>query len=68
MIPTSWNQTVNLYWKDLPTMSNQLHQWVLSLPENYPEYGLRNDWIPFLMVYVKNLSASSGESAIIVIP
>ncbi|MEH8025388.1 AI-2E family transporter [Gallibacterium anatis] len=37
MIPTLWNQTVNLL-KDLPTMSNQLHQWVLSLPENYPEY------------------------------
>lgn len=37
MIPTLWNQTVTLL-KDLPTMSNQLHQWVLSLPENYPEY------------------------------
>ncbi len=43
MIPTLWNQTVNLL-KDLPTMSNQLHQWVLSLPEEkvseYVDYAM----------------------------
>ncbi|MFC0308165.1 AI-2E family transporter [Gallibacterium trehalosifermentans] len=37
MVPTLWNQLVNLL-KDLPTMSNRLHEWVLSLPESYPEY------------------------------
>ncbi|MGC6406359.1 AI-2E family transporter [Bisgaard Taxon 45] len=35
-IPTLWNQTLNLL-TDLPHMFNTLNEWLLSLPEHYPE-------------------------------
>ncbi|TCP96808.1 putative permease [Cricetibacter osteomyelitidis] len=36
LLPTLWNQTLSLI-QDLPNMVNQLQEWVLSLPEHYPE-------------------------------
>lgn len=62
MVPTLWNQTVNLL-KDLPTMSNQLHQWVLSLPENYPEY-VDYAMIDTIFNSVREKILGVGESAL----
>ena len=62
MIPTLWNQTINLL-KDLPTMSNQLHQWVLSLPENYPEY-VDYAMIDTIFNSVREKILGAGESAL----
>lgn len=36
LIPTLWTQTINLL-SDLPHMFNKLNEWLLSLPEHYPE-------------------------------
>ncbi|OBW91182.1 permase [Gallibacterium genomosp. 3] len=62
MIPTLWNQTINLL-KDLPTMSNRLHEWVLSLPENYPEY-VDYAMIDTIFNSVREKILGVGESAL----
>ena len=36
LVPTLWNQTISLL-SDLPAMFNKLHEWLLALPEHYPE-------------------------------
>ena len=36
MLPTLWNQGVT-FIKDLPAMFNLLNEWLLALPEHYPE-------------------------------
>ena len=36
VLPSLVNQTIRLL-SDLPTMFNKLHEWVATLPENYPE-------------------------------
>ena len=36
LVPTLWNQTISLL-SDLPVMFNKLHEWLLALPEHYPE-------------------------------
>lgn len=62
MIPTLWNQAVNLL-QDLPKMSNNLHSWLLSLPESYPEY-VDYQMIDSIFDNIKNRILAFGESAL----
>ena len=36
LVPMLWNQSISLL-SDLPAMFNKLNEWLLSLPEHYPE-------------------------------
>lgn len=36
LVPMLWNQTISLL-SDLPAMFNKLNEWLLDLPEHYPE-------------------------------
>ncbi|AWX15994.1 AI-2E family transporter [Mergibacter septicus] len=62
IIPSLWNQSINLL-QDLPRMSNKLHQWVMALPENYPEY-IDYNMIDSLFEVLKTKILIFGESAL----
>ncbi|KAE9525748.1 MULTISPECIES: AI-2E family transporter [Testudinibacter] len=62
LLPRLWTQTISLA-QDLPTMINQLHHWLLTLPEHYP--GLID--YPMLDSLFSNLRTkllAFGESAL----
>ncbi|AKD38666.1 hypothetical protein I926_06730 [Pasteurella multocida subsp. multocida OH4807] len=62
LIPTLWTQTVNLV-TDLPHMFNNLNEWLLSLPEHYPEL-VDYQTIDSLLKTVREKILAFGESAL----
>ncbi|STO71007.1 permease [Canicola haemoglobinophilus] len=62
LIPTLWTQTVKLV-SDLPHMFNQLNEWLLSLPEDYPEL-VDYQMIDTFFISFKNKILGLGESAL----
>ena len=62
LVPNLINQTVNLL-KDLPNMFNKLHEWMLSLPEAYPEL-IDYQMIAALFTSIREKSLAFGESAV----
>ncbi|AAU38565.1 MULTISPECIES: AI-2E family transporter [Basfia] len=62
LIPTLINQTVNLF-SDLPNMLNLSHQWVMSLPESYPEL-VDYQMIDSLFITIREKTLAFGESAV----
>ena len=62
LIPNLITQTLNLL-SDLPKMFNKLHEWVLSLPEDYPEL-IDYQMIDSLFSTVREKTLALGESAL----
>lgn len=62
LIPVLWAQTIKLV-SDLPHMFNQLNEWLLSLPENYPEL-VDYQMIDAFFISFKNKILGLGESAL----
>ena len=62
LIPNLITQTLNLL-SDLPKMFNKLHEWVLSLPEDYPEL-VDYQMIDSLFSTVREKTLALGESAL----
>ncbi|AXN95829.1 AI-2E family transporter [Pasteurella multocida] len=61
-IPTLWTQTLNLV-TDLPRMFNKLNEWLLSLPEHYPEL-VDYQTIDSVLSTVRSKILGFGESAL----
>ncbi|TAA85320.1 hypothetical protein PMCNB_12660 [Pasteurella multocida] len=61
-IPTLWTQTLNLV-TDLPHMFNKLNEWLLSLPEHYPEL-VDYQTIDSVLSTVRSKILGFGESAL----
>ncbi|MCW9699299.1 MULTISPECIES: AI-2E family transporter [unclassified Avibacterium] len=62
LIPTLVNQTINLF-SELPHMFNSLNDWLLSLPEHYPEV-VDYQMIDSFFTSVKSKILGFGESAL----
>ncbi|WP_032108517.1 AI-2E family transporter [Necropsobacter massiliensis] len=62
LIPTLVNQTVNLF-SDLPHMFNRLNEWLLSLPEDYPEV-VDYQMVDAIFSSIKSKILGFGESAL----
>ncbi|MCI7479900.1 AI-2E family transporter [[Pasteurella] aerogenes] len=62
MIPMLVNQTVNLF-SDLPHMFNKLNEWLLSLPESYPEL-VDYQMVDSVFSTIKEKILGVGESAL----
>lgn len=62
LIPTLWTQTLNLL-SDLPHMFNKLSEWLLSLPEHYPEL-VDYQMIESLFTTIRSKILGFGESAV----
>ncbi|PJG83873.1 AI-2E family transporter [Caviibacterium pharyngocola] len=62
LIPTLVNQTVNLF-SDLPHMFNKLNEWLLSLPEDYPEL-VDYQMVDAIFSTIKTKILGFGESAL----
>ena len=62
LIPNLITQTLNLL-SDLPKMFNKLHEWALSLPEDYPEL-IDYQMIGSLFSTVREKVLTLGESAV----
>ncbi|EIJ67388.1 MULTISPECIES: AI-2E family transporter [Pasteurellaceae] len=62
LVPTLLNQTANLF-SDLPNMMNKLHQWLISLPEHYPEL-VDYQMINSLFNTIRDKTVAFGESAV----
>lgn len=62
LIPTLWTQTLNLL-SDLPHIFNKLNEWLLSLPEHYPEL-VDYQMIESLFSAVRAKILGAGESVL----
>ncbi|OOF37016.1 AI-2E family transporter [Rodentibacter heidelbergensis] len=62
LIPILWNQTISLL-SDLPAMFNQLNEWLLSLPEDYPEL-IDYSMVDAIFNGVREKILGFGESAV----
>ncbi|MBE2895878.1 AI-2E family transporter [Pasteurellaceae bacterium HPA106] len=62
ILPRLWNQTVSMM-QDLPDMINQLHAWVLTLPENYPAL-VDYQMLDSIISTVRTKIVTMGESAL----
>ncbi|HBO37308.1 MAG TPA: AI-2E family transporter [Pasteurellaceae bacterium] len=62
LIPNLLNQTINLL-SDLPQMFNKFHEWLLSLPEHYPEL-VDYQTVDSLFNMAKEKILTFGESAL----
>lgn len=62
LMPTLWGQVVKLI-SDLPDMLNKINDWLLSLPQNYPEY-IDYKMIDSLFLNLKNTVLGVGEKAL----
>ncbi|OOF64674.1 AI-2E family transporter [Rodentibacter sp. Ppn85] len=62
LVPMLWNQTVSLL-SDLPAMFNKLNEWLLSLPEHYPEL-IDYSMVDAIFNSVREKILGFGESAV----
>ncbi|MDU8924619.1 AI-2E family transporter [Pasteurellaceae bacterium LIM206] len=62
LVPSLINQTVNLF-SDMPNMMNLLHQWLMSLPEHYPEL-VDSQMIDSIFTTIREKTLAFGESAV----
>lgn len=62
LVPTLVNQTINLF-TELPHMFNSLNDWLLSLPEHYPDI-VDYQMIDSLFTSIKSKILGFGESAL----
>ncbi|OOF45926.1 AI-2E family transporter [Rodentibacter trehalosifermentans] len=62
LVPMLWNQTISLL-SDLPAMFNKLNEWLLGLPEDYPEL-IDYSMIDAFFTSVREKILGFGESAV----
>ncbi|OOF71393.1 AI-2E family transporter [Rodentibacter caecimuris] len=62
LVPSLWNQSVLLFG-DLPKMFNALNEWLLELPEHYPEL-VDYQMIDALFNSIRSKILGFGESAV----
>lgn len=62
LVPTLWNQTISLL-SDLPAMFNLLNEWLLQLPEHYPEI-IDYSMIDAFFTAARSKVLGFGESAV----
>lgn len=62
LVPMLWNQTISLL-SDLPAMFNKSNEWLLNLPENYPEL-IDYSMVDSIFNSVREKILGFGESAV----
>ena len=62
LMPMLWNQTISLL-SDLPAMFNKLNEWLLNLPEHYPEL-IDYSMVDSIFNSVREKILGFGESAV----